>query len=173
MPDYNNLTMKLITSPNSVLKTKAVEWDFNKDTNAAELEVDMVKLMIDSNGIGLAANQVGLLKRVFAILLTDQVPFCMFNPRVISVSEEVELNGEGCLSFPDLWLEVKRPQTVEAEYFDRHGKECKITLTGIDARCFLHELDHLDGVCFTDKISQLKLAMAIKKQRKRNGRTKR
>lgn len=165
--------MKLITSPNSVLKTKAVEWDFNTDTEAAALEVDMVKLMIDANGIGLAANQVGILKRVFAIRLADQVPFCMFNPKVITVSEEVQTGNEGCLSFPDLWLDINRPQTVEAEYFDRQGKECKITLTGIDARCFLHELDHLDGVCFTDRISQLKLAMAIKKQRKRNGRTKR
>ena len=165
--------MKLITSPNSVLKTKAVEWDFNTDTDAAALEVDMVKLMIDANGIGLAANQVGILKRVFAIRLTDQVPFCMFNPKVITVSKELQTGNEGCLSFPDLWLDINRPQTVEAEYFDRQGKECKITLTGIDARCFLHELDHLDGVCFTDKISQLKLAMAIKKQRKRNGRTKR
>ena len=165
--------MKLITSPNSVLKTKAVEWDFNTDTDAAALEVDMVKLMIAANGIGLAANQVGILKRVFAIRLEDQVPFCMFNPKVITVSKELQTGNEGCLSFPDLWLDINRPQTVEAEYFDRQGKECKITLTGIDARCFLHELDHLDGVCFTDKISQLKLAMAIKKQRKRNGRTKR
>ena len=165
--------MKLITNPNVVLKTKAVEWDFNTDLSAAALEVDMVKLMIDANGIGLAANQVGILKRVFAIRLTDQVPFCMFNPKVVSISETNQNGEEGCLSFPDLWLDIVRPQTIEAEYFDRQGKECKITLTGIDARCFLHELDHLDGVCFTDKISQLKLAMAIKKQRKRNGRTKR
>jgi peptide deformylase len=165
--------MKLITSPNIVLKTKAVEWNFAVDTNSKELEIDMVQLMIERNGIGLAANQVGILKRVFAIRLTNQVPFCMFNPRVLSTSNTVQLGEEGCLSFPDLWLDIARPQTVEAEYFDRQGKECKITLTGIDARCFLHELDHLDGVCFTDKISQLKLAMAIKKQRKRNGRTKR
>jgi peptide deformylase len=165
--------MKLITSPNIVLKTQAIEWDFTVDTTAKELEVDMVKLMIERNGIGLAANQIGKLKRVFAIRLADQVPFCMFNPKVLSVSEELQLGEEGCLSFPDLWLDIARPQTVNAEYFDRLGKECKITLTGIDARCFLHELDHLDGVCFTDKISQLKLAMAIKKQRKRNGRTKR
>jgi peptide deformylase len=165
--------MKLITSPNVVLKTKAVEWDFNTDPSPAALEVDMVKLMIDANGIGLAANQVGILKRVFAIRLTNQVPFCMFNPKVVSISETNQNGEEGCLSFPDLWLDIVRPQTIEAEYFDRQGKECKITLTGIDARCFLHELDHLDGVCFTDKISQLKLAMAIKKQRKRNGRTKR
>ena len=79
---------------------------------------------------------------------------------------------EGCLSFPNLWLAVKRPASINAKYLDRTGKECTIELKGIDARCFLHELDHLDGVCFTDKVSKLKLAMAIKKQRKHNGRAK-
>ena len=165
--------MQLIKHPNKVLKEVAIEWNFEVDTNAPELEIDMVKLMIDSNGIGLAANQVGLLKRVFAIHLQNQVPFCMFNPRVlISSNEQVEDSEEGCLSFPGLFLKVKRFKSITAEYFDRQGKKCIIELEGIDARCFLHELDHLDGVCFTDKLSPLKLAMAIKKQRKLNGRAK-
>jgi peptide deformylase len=162
--------MQLIKSPDPVLKQVAVDFDWQA-FDAAELEIDMVKTMIDSGGIGLAANQVGLLQRVFAIRLKDQVPFCMFNPRVISASTEVDTSSEGCLSFPELWLDVKRPKTIDAEYFDRHGNKCTITLTGIDSRCFLHELDHLNGVCFTDIVSPLKLAFAKKKQqkRKRNG----
>lgn len=164
--------MQLIKHPNTVLKQLAVDWNFEIDQSAADLEVDMVKLMIDSKGIGLAANQVGLLKRVFAIHLQNQVPFCMFNPCVVSSNEETVEGNEGCLSFPDLFLKVKRYKSITAEYFDRQGKKCIIELEGIDARCFLHELDHLNGVCFTDKISPLKLAMAIKKQRKLNGRTK-
>ena len=68
--------MQLIKSPNPILKQQAVRWDFEKDTGAKDLEIDMVQLMVESNGIGLAANQVGLLKRVFAIHLKDQVPFC-------------------------------------------------------------------------------------------------
>ena len=165
--------MQLIKHPNAVLKQQAVDWDFAVDQGAADLEIDMVKLMIDSKGIGLAANQVGLLKRVFAIHLQNQVPFCMFNPRiVVSSDNEIEDSEEGCLSFPGLFLKVKRYSSITAEYFDRQGKKCIIELEGIDARCFLHELDHLNGVCFTDKLSPLKLAMAIKKQRKLNGRTK-
>jgi peptide deformylase len=162
--------MQLVKAPNTILKSKAVDWQFlsNQDyANAKELEIDMVKLMFDSNGIGLAAQQVGLLFRVFAIRLKDQVPFCMFNPRVVSASEELDISEEGCLSFPDLFLDVKRPKTIEAAYLDSAGKECIITLSGIDARCFLHELDHLDGICFTDRISPLKLALAKKRQQKK------
>jgi peptide deformylase len=164
--------LKLIKDDNPILKTKSEPWNFEKDLNAKELEVDMVQLMITSNGIGLAANQVGILKRVFAIHLKDQVPFCMFNPEVVYANMEEELAEEGCLSFPELWIGVKRPKSIAAKYLDRAGKECTIELSGIDARCFLHELDHLNGVCFTDKVSKLKLAMAIKKQRKKNGRAK-
>jgi len=171
--NYNNSTMKLIASTDLILKQQALTWDFEKDLDAKELEVDMVKLMIESNGIGLAANQIGILKRVFAIRLKDQVPFCMFNPHVVQYDNETILDEEGCLSFPNLWLKVSRPKSITAGYLDRSGNKCIIELTGIDARCFLHELDHLNGVCFTDLISPLKLAMAIKKQRKHNGRTKR
>jgi peptide deformylase len=71
-----------------------------------------------------------------------------------------------------LWLGVKRPTSIEAEYFDKLGNKCIITLTGIDARCFLHELDHLNGIVFTQKVSPMKLMLARKKQRKYNGRTK-
>lgn len=169
--------LNLIKDPNPILKTRAEDWQWNSPEdydNAKGLEVDMVQLMIENNGIGLAANQVGLLTRVFAIRLSGQVPFCMFNPRVISASETEQVSEEGCLSFPELFLDIKRPQSIQVEYFDRAGNQCIMDLTGIDARCFLHELDHLNGVCFTNKISPLKLALAKKKQmkRKRNGRTK-
>ena len=167
--------LKLIKDDDIVLKTKSTPWIFSTDEDlesAKQLEIDMVQLMVTSRGIGLAANQVGLLKRVFAIHLKDQVPFCMFNPEIVSTDTAEVQAEEGCLSFPNLWLAVKRPASINAKYLDRTGKECTIELKGIDARCFLHELDHLDGVCFTDKVSKLKLAMAIKKQRKHNGRAK-
>ena len=91
---------------------------------------------------------------------------------ILEVNNEKELGEEGCLSFPDLWLKVERSKSLIAKYLDNMGQERIIQLEGLDARCFLHELDHLDGVCFTDGLSPLKLAMAIKKQRKLNGRTK-
>ena len=166
--------LKLVKTPDPILKQPAQDWLFETEQDLAaakELEVDMVQLMIQSGGIGLAAQQIGILKRVFAIHLKDQVPFCMFNPTVVSYSKDSVEGEEGCLSFPDLWLPVKRYSSIAVEYFDRAGKKCTMELTGLDARCFLHELDHLNGICFTDKVSQLKLAFAIKRQqkRKRNG----
>jgi peptide deformylase len=166
--------LNLVKDNDPVLKQIADPWDFEKDPDAKEFEIDMVQTMITSNGRGLAANQVGITKRVFAIHLDGQVPFCMFNPRILIVDNNQPLveGEEGCLSFPELWLKVKRYSSLTAEYFDRSGNKCIIELKGMDARCFQHELDHLNGVCFTNKISPLKLALAIKKQRKRNGRTK-
>ena len=168
--------LTLIKSPNPILKEKAVEWDFSVDTNAEELEKEMTGLMEANNGIGLAANQVGLLKRVFVIKLQNaDKPIAMFNPRVISTSNQNQTSSEGCLSFPDLWLDVKRPYSIESEYFDKDGNKCIITLSGIDARCFLHELEHLDGIVFTQKVTPMAVLLAQKNQlnkRKRNGRTK-
>lgn len=168
--------MKLVVDPDPILKQTAVAWDFEVDANAETVEQEMIAIMKSFKGIGLAANQVGLLKRVFTIQLQKHPeitePFAMFNPEVLSKSTHEQSGEEGCLSFPNLWLDIKRSQSIDVKYLDKSGKECKITLTGIDARCFLHELDHLDGEVFTDKVSQMKLILARKQQRKRNGRTK-
>jgi peptide deformylase len=167
--------MKLIKSPDPILLQRAEEWNFDIDTAAGEVEQQMIEIMQAAGGIGLAGNQVGLLKRVFTIKLKDvETPIAMFNPTVTNTSDNEQESEEGCLSFPDLWLGVKRPHTIDSEYFDKNGNKCTITLTGIDARCFLHELDHLDGTVFTQKVSSMKLLLAQKKQlkRKRNGRTK-
>ena len=136
----------------------------------------MITIMIENNGRGLAASQVGINTRVF-VIKTENIkevftPFAVFNPKVIATSDDLIQDYEGCLSFPNLLLPVKRPEHVVAEFLDRNANTCIIRFDGIDARCFLHELDHLNGVCFTDNISKLKLDLAIKRQRKLNGRTK-
>ena len=162
--------LKLVKAPNITLKSKASDWVFTSQQdydNAAQVEREMIEIMQTNNGRGLAANQVGLLSRVFVIQLVGEEPKAMFNPRVLSTSDNLVLGEEGCLSFPDLWLDVKRPSSIEAAYLDKTGKECIIELSDINARCFLHELDHLDGVCFTDKVGAIKLAMAIKKQKQK------
>jgi peptide deformylase len=167
--------MKLIKHPDPVLKQSAVPWQFQVADDfeqARKIEQEMISLMKAANGIGLAAQQVGLLKRVFVMRTQDGREFGVFNPVIIEVNNEKELGEEGCLSFPDLWLKVERSKSLIAKYLDNTGEERIIQLEGLDARCFLHELDHLDGVCFTDGLSPLKLSMAIKKQRKLNGRTK-
>lgn len=167
--------MKLIKHPNPILKQSATPWLFEtaKDFEVAtHTEQEMIAIMKASNGIGLAAQQVGLLKRMFVMRTQDGQDYGLFNPVILETNEEKVVGEEGCLSFPDLWLKVERSTSLIAKYLDNTGEERIIQLEGLDARCFLHELDHLDGVCFTDGLSPLKLSMAIKKQRKLNGRTK-
>ena len=129
----------------------------------------MIDLMSNADGIGLSANQVGLDAQIFVMkphLLENKEPFALINPQLESVTVNYEEMPEGCLSHPDLYLKVKRPRGVIAKYLDTDAKECKIELYDIDARCFLHEFDHLQGIEFTDRVSRLKLDMAKKKQRK-------
>jgi len=164
--------MKLIDSDDPILKQKSVNWDFDQHVNAAVIEREMLELMKSSRGIGLAANQIGLDRRVFVMKLADGRELGFFNPHILYAEGE-QSGEEGCLSFPNLFLTVKRYKKITAMYLDNTGKRCIIELEDIDARCFQHELDHLDGVCFTDGISKLKLERALAKQRKLNGRTKR
>ena len=161
--------MKLIYEHDPVLKEKAESWDFKNHVNAAVIENEMLETMRSSNGIGLAANQVGLLRRVFVMKLQDGREIGCFNPWIMFGDNDKITGEEGCLSFPNLWLKVKRDNKITASYLDNTGKQCIIELEGIDARCFQHELDHLDGVTFTEYVSDLKLQLARKKQRKLNG----
>jgi peptide deformylase len=163
--------MKLIDSDDPILKQKSIQWDFIQHVNAAVIEREMLELMKSSRGIGLAANQIGLDRRVFVMKLRDGREMGFFNPTILN-AEGDQSGEEGCLSFPNLFLTVNRYKKITAMYLDNAGKRCIIELEDIDARCFQHELDHLDGVCFTDGISKLKLDRALAKQRKLNGRTK-
>jgi peptide deformylase len=146
-------------------------WDFTNDQNAEELERAMCDFMIANHGIGLAANQIGITKRVFVIgsynIEGFPTPFAVFNPKILDSSEEQLLDKEGCLSYPDLWLSVKRPAVIQVEYQDSKGNFHEVAMSGLIARCFQHELDHLDGICFVDKVSQMKLQLAMKKLNKR------
>lgn len=168
--------LKLVTHPNEILTQVMDDFDFqNPIMNPLDLEEQMIQLMMAENGRGLAANQVGINARVFAIktekLNGVTTPFAVFNPKIIVEDEEMVQDYEGCLSFPNLFLPVKRPKHIVVEFLDRDANQCIIRLDEIDARCFMHELDHLNGVCFTDGMSKLKLDLAIKRQRKLNGRT--
>jgi len=168
--------MKLVTSPNKWLEIEVNPFNF-KTLDAKQIEQEMIELMLAEGGIGLSANQVGLDAQIFVIkphLLESNEPFAVINPTIESLTSEVEILPEGCLSHPDLFLQVKRPRGLVAKYLDINAKECIIELYDIDARCFLHEFDHLYGIEFIDRVSKLKLELARKKQFKRikNGRTK-
>ena len=161
--------LKLHKEDDPILKQPAERWDFENHVNAAVIEREMIELMKSSNGMGLAGNQVGLLRRVFVMRTTDGREFGCFNPWIMHGDNDLITGDEGCLSFPNLWLKVPRHNRITASYFDNAGKPCIIELEGLDSRCFQHELDHLDGVTFTEYVSDLKLKMARKKQRKLNG----
>ena len=113
----------------------------------------LIDNMIHHNGIGISANQIGIWERAFAMVrdLEHQEVMVCFNPRIIkSYTEEVEME-EGCLSYPELFLKIKRPDKIVVKYEDEDKKEHKIKLSGMAARVFLHEFDHLEGIVFTER----------------------
>ena len=123
--------------------------------------------MVHSNGIGLAANQIGITKRFFAIGSESfdkiQKPVIMWNPSIVRASEEKTLNVEGCLSFPGLFVKVLRPERVTVRWQNLKGETLMQHLDGYEAKCFQHELDHLDGITFDQRVSKMRWDMAKKK----------
>jgi len=168
--------MKLVEAPNKWLEKTVKPFDFN-ELDAVQISGEMARLMMDKNGIGLAANQVELDAQIFVMRPLNhpeiKKPFAIINPIILEVSEETENAPEGCLSYPGLVLNVRRPKKLVAQFLDLDGKECILEFSNVDARCFLHEFDHLNGIEFTDRVSKLKLDRAKKKlekqKRKLNG----
>ena len=122
--------------------------------------------MLAENGIGLAANQVGITKRFFAIghesFDTFQKHAIIWNPQVINSSIEKVIDVEGCLSFKNVFVKVERPKTIEVQYETTQGKTEFAKLDGMESKCFQHELDHLDGITFNKRVSKLRWQMANK-----------
>jgi len=155
--------------PDSVLLTACKDWDFaNPPLNSTQLEQDLIDTMLAEQGIGLAANQVGIGYRVIAqqFVGNGQV-VVMYNPRLISASDELWQHPEGCLSFPGVSLDIARSQEVTALWHDRNGEEETRVLTDMDAKCFLHELEHLEGRVFKEHVSELRFAQGIKRAKKK------
>jgi peptide deformylase len=163
--------MSFELGPHDSLTQVSTPWDFSTDGDAQQLERDMIDFMVSSGGIGLAANQIGITKRVFVMgsnTIPDfPAPFAVFNPVIKESSTNLVLDREGCLSYPDLFLMVKRPDWIIAEYQDSEGNIKEIRVDGYLGKCFQHELDHLDGICFVDKVSRMKLQLAMQRLRKK------
>ena len=120
-----------------------------------EFEKELKTLMVESNGIGLAANQVGITERFFCIgcsyFVHFKEPTVIYNPMIITKATEEMVDEEGCLSFPKILVKVKRPKAIEVAYQDNKGKTHTAKLIGYEAKCFQHENDHLDGITFNMK----------------------
>ena len=155
--------MELIKAPNEFLEKQVAP--FNFDTmDADKISKEMIQMMLKYKGVGLASNQVGIDAQIF--VMGEENPITVINPMVTEVgTEKIEME-EGCLSFPGLYMKVKRPAVVSVQYLDTKQKECIIKLEGLHARVFLHEYDHLQGITFDQRISKLRLEMAKKKQEK-------
>lgn len=125
----------------------------------------MKMTMKQFGGVGLAANQCGVFERVFVIGFGDSA-FACINPRVIEVSTEIDKSKEGCLSYPGMFLNVPRHKWIVAEYTNEMGEKIQQRFEGITARCYLHELDHLDGIRFVERVGPVAVRMAKDKQQK-------
>ena len=165
--------MKVLEIPHPILREKAKPVE-KVDARIATLLDDMLETMYASNGVGLAANQVGLLERIVVIDCAregeEPDPLQMVNPKIIAHSEEILCRNEGCLSVPREYADVDRFAVVTVEYLDKKGEKKTRTADGLLGMAIQHELEHLDGILFIDYLSKLKrdkLLHHLEKRRKK------
>ena len=161
---------KIITEPNKILRQKSLS--VNKVGKAEQqLMNDMLETMYAANGIGLAAIQIGVPKRIIVMDISTKDeknnPMYFVNPVIKNKNLETSTYEEGCLSVPNFFAEVDRPKKCDVEYLDYHGKKKILNAEGLLATCIQHEMDHLEGVLFIDYLSKLKKTMIVKKLSKR------
>ena len=157
---------KILTEPDPFLRQKSNKVD-KVDNQIRTLMNDMLDTMYNAPGIGLAAIQVGVPKRVIVIDLSKEnekkQPLFFINPEIISNSNKEATYEEGCLSVPGQFAEIDRPDKCNVKFLDYNGKEKLLKAEGLLATCIQHEMDHLEGILFIDYLSKLKKSMIIKK----------
>ena len=162
-------TLKILIFPDPKLRTVAKPIK-EVDNSITKLADDMLETMYAAPGIGLAAVQVGVLKRIIVIDLSKdgqkKDPLFIVNPQITFKSDELISYEEGCLSIPNQFAEVKRPSSCKVNFLDYNGKKREINADGLLATCIQHEVDHLNGVLFIDHLSKLKKDIIIKKTKK-------
>jgi len=155
----------LVAEDAEILRQKMPEFNFeNPPVNANEFASTLVETCKKNGGLGLSANQCGFPYRIFVMGANDEY-VAFVNPKVVSSEGEAHMI-EGCLSFPLLGLRITRPQDIVVEYQDFLGAKHTTRLNGISARCFLHELDHMDGIVYTDRAKPLALKSGQDKRQK-------
>ena len=159
------MNLALLEENNPQLLEVSEEWNFRIDGSPEELVRAMSKFMTDNGGVGLAAPQLGIKKRIFIMGNFIKLVACI-NPKIVSLSDDRDNDLEGCLSFPDLFMKVKRPTTAVVQYYTVSGELVERELTGFECRVFLHEYDHLIGVTFDQRVGDLSFKMAKVKRKK-------
>jgi peptide deformylase len=157
---------KILTEPDPFLRQKSKKVEKVDDTIRSLMD-DMLETMYDAPGIGLAAIQIGVPKRIIVIDLAkdseEKKPMYLINPEIISKSNKDATYEEGCLSVPNQFAEIDRPEKCHIKFLDYNGKEQSLDAKGLLATCIQHEMDHLEGILFIDYLSKLKKSMIIKK----------
>ena len=158
--------LNILKEPDPILRKKSTPVSV-VDKSIKKLLHDMLETMYAAPGIGLAAAQVGVLKRLVVIDLAKdgekKSPIFFVNPVITWKSDILEKKEEGCLSIPDYFAEIKRPNACHVKYLDQHGKEKQLKAEGLLATCIQHEIDHCDGILFIDYLSKLKRMFILKK----------
>jgi peptide deformylase len=157
--ETEELALDLVKETDPILTKPARLWSDELGIDKKALVKEMLSFMFIKGGIGLAAPQIGLDLAVF-VMGNETDSHALFNPRIVSVGKNVVQLQEGCLSFPGLYLNVKRPESVVVQYEDIDGTTQEKELSGLMARVFLHEYDHLMGICFTNRVADLSLKLA-------------
>ena len=154
--------------PEAVLLTPTEPWNFDQpQLDINQLEQDLVDTMLDQRALGLAANQIGHGVSVFAMhLRTNDQCIVLYNPEIVTTSTEQWRHDEGCLSFPGIQLVVERPAQVVGRWQHRDGTWEQAEFEGWDAKCFQHELEHLQGQVFKQHVSELKYQQAVRRSRR-------
>ena len=161
---------KILYVPHPILKQKALELKSIKKEDL-DLANEMMSIVIEAPGLGLAANQIGILKKIVTIHFFDQEKkidktYALFNPKINFYSKETVIMEEGCLSLPKQFADIKRPAFIKIEYTDENNKIIRQTKEGYEARILQHEIDHLYGKLFVDYLSSLKRNIIIKRVKK-------
>ena len=167
---------KILIEPNPILRKKCDPLE-SVDTATKKLMDDMLETMYSAPGIGLAAVQIGILKRIVVIDISKgeekKNPLFLVNPEIMHQSKKTSVYEEGCLSLPEQFAEIERPAECTLKYLDYNGKEKQLKADGLLATCIQHEVDHLNGILFIDYLSKLKKDMIIKKLVKKKKETER
>ena len=151
--------LKLVKQDSEILLNPPKRFDFDGEIDSEMFSNIMIDKMRELGGFGLSANQVGVDTKMF-VMGVGETTFSIFNPEIVSTSKEEVSLDEGCLSFPGIYIKVLRPVSVNVRFQDVKGKSREETLTGLTARIFLHEYDHMMGFTFKDRASRLKWDLA-------------
>ena len=154
---------KLIEAGNPILKVRLS--GCSPDLDRDEIERKLIDSMEHYRGIGLSANQIGIMERVFVMYsdVKKRETITCFNPEITTYSKTEIIMDEGCITYPGLWLKIKRPDGIEVQYEDKTGETQHLAMFGLECRISLHEYDHMEGMDFTQKVSKLKLKRAQKR----------